>query len=55
MADVLRGVTVENLTRGTFNSSTNEASYLKVLIRPTATPAISWTDVPWKLGTGARQ
>ena len=39
---------VENLTRGTFNSSTNEASYLKVLIRPNAIPAISWTDVSFR-------
>ena len=45
---------VENLTRGTFDSSTNKASYLKVLIRPIATPAISWTEVSFKPGLEAR-
>jgi hypothetical protein len=38
----------ENLTRGTFNSSGDQASYLKVLIRPTATPAMTWTDTPFR-------
>ncbi len=41
---------VENLTRGAFDSSTNKASYLKVLIRPTATPAISWNELRFKVG-----
>ena len=35
----------ENLTRGTFDSSSKRASYLKVLVRPTATPAIYWADL----------
>ena len=35
------GASPENLTRGTFDGSANKASYLKVLIRPTATPATS--------------
>ena len=54
MAHVLRGVASGNLTRGTFDSSTNKASYLKVHIRPTASPAISWTDVSFQPGLEAR-
>jgi len=45
---------VENLTRGTFDSSNDEASYLKVLIRPAATPAITWTDESFNRRPGAR-
>jgi hypothetical protein len=45
---------VENLTRGTFDSSNDEASYLKVLIRPTATPAITWADASFKRQPAAR-
>jgi hypothetical protein len=42
----------ENLTRVTFNGTSFQASYLKVLIRPASTPAMTWTQVSVKLRPG---